>query len=54
MAPEAIVPGKMNFPIILCCFSLTEGDKLLPSTRKHLKQEYDRLKGLNNDFDEES
>lgn len=29
--------------IILCSFSLTEGNKLFPSTRKHLQDEYKRL-----------
>ncbi|XP_015766553.1 PREDICTED: uncharacterized protein LOC107345364 [Acropora digitifera] len=30
--------------IILCSFSLTEDSKLLPSTRRHLQDEYARLK----------
>ena len=30
--------------IILCSFSLTEDSKLLPSTRKHLQDEYAKLK----------
>ena len=30
--------------IILCSFSLTDGDKLLPSTRRHRQSEYAKLK----------
>ena len=56
IAPRSHSPWEDELPktcIILCSFSLREGDdKLLPSTRKHLKQDYDRLKeGSNNKFD---
>lgn len=57
-APRSKSPWEDELPktcIILCSFSLTEGDKLLPSTRKHLQQEYARLKDcLNNELDKES
>ena len=46
-APRSQSPWEDELPktcIILCFFSLTEGDKLLHSTRKHLQQEYDKLK----------
>ena len=29
--------------LILCSFSLTDGDRLLPSSRKHFQSEYSKL-----------
>ena len=45
--PKRRTPWVHELPktgIILCSFSLTEDNKLLPSTRKHLQDEYVKLK----------
>ena len=38
------VDERLKNCIILCSFSLTEGSKLFPSTRKHLQDKYAKLK----------
>jgi len=46
-APRTRTPWVNDLPktcIILCSFSLTEDGKLFPSTRKHLQEEYEKLK----------
>ena len=49
-APRTWSPWIDELPktcIILCSFSLSHDNKLLPATRKYLQQEYSRLKNLN-------
>ena len=45
--PRSRTPWVDELPkscIILCSFSLTDGHRLLPSSRKHLQSEYAKLK----------
>ncbi|XP_068669901.1 uncharacterized protein [Montipora foliosa] len=47
--PRSRTPWVDELPkscIILCSFSLTDGDRLLPSSRKHLQSEYAKLKNI--------